>query len=114
MPRGTRPGSGIGSRYRALLMTHRSLEEKLQAEMRRPLPDAALVRRIKRRKLLVKDELAAIDRLLCFMHTSQADAASAQGHGQPRKAAQGARSAAKAAAYSRDPASPAPAADARI
>ena len=58
------PGSGLTSRYRALLLTHRSLEEKLTAEMRRPRPDAAVVRRIKRRKLSLKDEMASIDRLL--------------------------------------------------
>lgn len=65
--RKTIPGSGIASRYRALLMTHGSLEEKLDAEMKRPLPDAAMVSRIKRRKLSIKDELASIDRLIDAM-----------------------------------------------
>lgn len=58
------PGSGLTSRYRALLLSHRSLEEKLSAEMGRPQPDAAIVRRIKRRKLSLKDEMASIERLL--------------------------------------------------
>ena len=61
--RRTIPGSGIASRYRSLLMTHRSLDEKLEAELKRPLPDQSTVRRLKRRKLTVKDELASIQRL---------------------------------------------------
>lgn len=60
----TQPGAGIASRYRALLLTHHSLEEKLADELGRPLPDAAIVQRLKRRKLAIKDELAPIDRLL--------------------------------------------------
>jgi hypothetical protein len=64
-----RPGSGIASRYRALLLTHGSLEEKLADEMTRPLPDAGRLRLLKRRKLLVKDELASIERLLAATRT---------------------------------------------
>ena len=67
--RRTLPGSGVASRYRSLLMTHRSLDEKLEAEMKRPLPDQAIVRRLKRRKLTVKDELASIQRLFEAMST---------------------------------------------
>lgn len=62
--RRTRPGSGIASRYRALLLTHGSLEEKLAEELKRPVPDFAAVQRLKRRKLAIKDELASIDHLL--------------------------------------------------
>ncbi len=62
--RKTQPGTGIASRYRALLLTHRSLDEKLESELRRPLPDTSTVRRLKRRKLSIKDELASINRLL--------------------------------------------------
>ena len=64
MERKTRPGSGIASRYRALLLTHSSLEEKLAEEQKRPVPDFAAVQRLKRRKLALKDELASIDHLL--------------------------------------------------
>ena len=67
----TRPGSGIASRYRALLLTHNSLEEKLTDELKRPLPDAATVQRLKRRKLAIKDELASIDRLFDAIGASQ-------------------------------------------
>ncbi len=69
--RKTYPGSGIASRFRALLMTHRSLEEKLEAEMKRPLPDTAVLRRLKRRKLSIKDELEGIQRLLEAMRTTR-------------------------------------------
>lgn len=67
--RRTLPGSGIASRYRSLLMTHRSLDEKLESELKRPLPDQSIVRRLKRRKLTVKDELASIQRLFEAMAT---------------------------------------------
>ena len=55
---------GVFNHYRALAQTHRSLEEKLAAEVRRPAPDNQLIRRIKKRKLLIKDEMAGIERLL--------------------------------------------------
>lgn len=55
---------GVFNHYRALAQTHRSLEEKLAAEVRRPAPDNQLIRRIKKRKLLIKDEIAGIERLL--------------------------------------------------
>ena len=56
--------ASIFNRYRALAQTHQSLEEKLEAETGRPAPDDQLIRRIKKRKLLVKDEMASIERLL--------------------------------------------------
>ncbi|NIA69791.1 YdcH family protein [Pelagibius litoralis] len=68
--RKTYPGSGVASRFRALLLTHRSLEEKLETELKRPLPDTATLRRLKRRKLTIKDELEAIQRLLEAMRTA--------------------------------------------
>lgn len=40
---------------------HRELEEALSEECRRPLPDAATTRTLKRRKLLIKDELARLE-----------------------------------------------------
>ena len=67
----TRPGSGIASRYRALLLTHKSLDEKLEEELKRPLPDTSIVRRLKRRKLSIKDELASIQRLFEAMGARQ-------------------------------------------
>lgn len=60
----THPGPGMASRYGALRLTHGSLDEKLADELQRPRPDAAVVQRLKRRKLAIKDELAAIDRML--------------------------------------------------
>lgn len=62
--RRTYSGSGMAGRYRALRLTHGSLDEKLADELRRPRPDAGVVQRLKRRKLAIKDELAAIERLL--------------------------------------------------
>lgn len=56
--------TSVFNRYRALVQIHRSLEEKLDAETGRPAPDDQLIRRIKKRKLLIKDEMAGIERLL--------------------------------------------------
>ena len=58
---------GLADRYRALRVAHARLEEKVTAEMERPLPDTTAIQRLKRRKLLVKDEMAAIERLLAVL-----------------------------------------------
>lgn len=55
---------GIRARFEALELTHASLEEKIDSEMARPCPDDALLRRLKRRKLVIKDELEAIRLLM--------------------------------------------------
>jgi hypothetical protein len=41
----------------ALSQRHRSIEGQLEEEMRRPLPDAAVIARLKREKLKVKDAI---------------------------------------------------------
>ena len=40
---------------------HRELEAELSEENQRPLPDAATTQSLKRRKLLIKDELARLE-----------------------------------------------------
>jgi hypothetical protein len=52
------------SRYDALLEKHRRIEIELATEMKRPLPNAFVVQRLKRRKLLVKDEIDSWERLI--------------------------------------------------
>lgn len=46
------------NRYESLMTKHRDLEAALAAEMKRPLPDTLVVQKLKRTKLVVKDELA--------------------------------------------------------
>jgi hypothetical protein len=41
----------------ALSQRHRSIEGQIAAEMRRPMPDAATITRLKREKLKVKDAI---------------------------------------------------------
>ena len=48
----------IENRYDALIERHRRIEAKLAAELKRPLPDSLALQRLKREKLLVKDEIA--------------------------------------------------------
>ncbi len=82
----TASGRGIFNRYRALAQTHRSLEEKLAAEGRRPAPEQQLIRQIKKRKLLSKDEMAGIERLLeaidARTETETAEIIPLQAHGR--------------------------------
>lgn len=42
----------------ALAAKHAGLEQRLHDELRRPMPDAALVASLKKQKLRVKEELA--------------------------------------------------------
>jgi len=51
------------SHYDALLTKHRALDGRLKEELRRPLPDSFAVQRLKRQKLLVKDELESWEQL---------------------------------------------------
>jgi hypothetical protein len=44
-------------RLEALSQRHRTIEGEIAAEMRRPLPDAAMIARLKREKLKVKDAI---------------------------------------------------------
>ena len=54
----------IENRYDALIEKHRRIAAKLTAEVRRPLPDRFAVQRLKRQKLLVKDEIESWERLM--------------------------------------------------
>ena len=55
----------LENRYDALIEKHRKIELSLAAELKRPMPDSFAVQRLKRQKLLVKDEIDAWERLLC-------------------------------------------------
>ena len=54
----------IENRYDKLIDEHRLIEAKLAAEMKRPLPDGFVLQRLKRKKLLLKDEIESWERLL--------------------------------------------------
>ena len=54
----------IENRYDALVEKHRKIEAQLAAEMKRPLPSSFVLQRLKRKKLLVRDEIASWERLL--------------------------------------------------
>lgn len=47
-------------RIQSLKDKHAELERKLEDEESRPLPDGVLLHQIKREKLAIKDELAAL------------------------------------------------------
>ena len=55
----------LENRYDALIEKHRRIEVSLAAEMKRPLPNSFVLQRLKRQKLLVKDEIDSWERLLC-------------------------------------------------
>lgn len=53
-----------GTRYYSLLGRHRGIEQRLDAEMKRPLPDSLAVQELKREKLRLRDEMEALEYLL--------------------------------------------------
>ncbi len=53
----------LGDKYGALIERHRGLEAEIAAEMKRPMPDSMLLQRLKRQKLLLKDEIESWERL---------------------------------------------------
>lgn len=55
------PGHGLSARAEALAKRHALIDRYLADEMRRPLPNDAVLRNLKRRKLQLKDEIARID-----------------------------------------------------
>lgn len=48
------------SHVAALQAKHRGLEARLQEELNRPAPDEAMVQSLKKRKLLIKEEIAGV------------------------------------------------------
>lgn len=59
----TAPKDSLLSRSRALARRHALVDGYLEDEMRRPLPNDAVLRNLKRRKLELKDEMARIEGL---------------------------------------------------
>ncbi len=55
---------GLETRYDALIEKHRTIEARLADEMKRPLPDSLVLQRLKRQKLLVKDDIQSWERLM--------------------------------------------------
>lgn len=53
----------IEDRMSALHQRHATLEAELREEMRRPIPNAMEVQRLKRRKLRVKDQMQILEGL---------------------------------------------------
>ena len=58
----------VGNKYDALLDKHRAIESQLLAEMKQPLPNTMAVQRLKRKKLLIKDEIESWERLMGAVH----------------------------------------------
>lgn len=56
--------TGLGRRLEALDARHRALESRIRDEMKRPLPEFLSLQALKRRKLVVKDEIEAIEGVL--------------------------------------------------
>ncbi|MGB3470686.1 MAG: DUF465 domain-containing protein [Erythrobacter sp.] len=52
--------SAIKSHVNALQSKHAGLEARLHEEMNRPVPDAATIQHLKKRKLALKEEIANI------------------------------------------------------
>lgn len=63
------------NRYEALVEKHRKMEAKLSAEMKRPLPNTLVVQRLKRQKLLVRDQIESWERLMAAVGVRQSEPA---------------------------------------
>lgn len=48
---------GYDARLQSLHTKHATLERTIDTEVRRPLPDAAMIAELKRQKLRIKDEI---------------------------------------------------------
>lgn len=55
-------GDALAPRLASLAAAHRTLEGEVKEELRRAAPDFARVASLKRRKLAIKDSLAALSR----------------------------------------------------
>lgn len=55
-------GPAIARRYDSLVRTHRELEDRIGRETARPAMNGLAMQEMKRRKLRVKDAIAAIER----------------------------------------------------
>lgn len=54
----------VENHYDALIEKHRKIESEIAAEMRRPLPSSFAIQRLKRQRLLLKDEIESWERLI--------------------------------------------------
>ncbi len=57
------------NQYTVLVEKHRSIEARLAAELKRPLPDSLAVQRLKREKLLLKEEIVSWEGLIRAVRT---------------------------------------------
>lgn len=54
------PGEGLMSKLMVLKQRHGQLQEEIDTEMRRPLPDPLIAQKLKRLRLRIKDEIECI------------------------------------------------------
>ncbi len=50
--------------YAALMNKHNAIDEQISREMKRPLPNTLNIQRLKRQKLLLKDQIESWKRLI--------------------------------------------------
>eukprot|EP01025_Chloroclados_australasicus_P017505 TRINITY_DN18937_c0_g2_i2.p2 TRINITY_DN18937_c0_g2~~TRINITY_DN18937_c0_g2_i2.p2 ORF type:complete len:137 (+),score=19.18 TRINITY_DN18937_c0_g2_i2:40-450(+) len=55
-----RPGEGLLAKLMVLKQRHGQLQEEIDTEMQRPLPDPMIAQRLKRIRLRIKDEIECI------------------------------------------------------
>lgn len=67
----------IDTRYEALIDKHARIEADLTSELKRPLPDSLVMQRLKRQKLLIRDEIEDWERLMAAIQVTPPRAAAA-------------------------------------
>lgn len=64
MPRTPSSTASLAARITALRKRHSDLESRIGRELSRPAPDSATLGRLKRHKLMIKDEMSRYEGLL--------------------------------------------------
>lgn len=59
-----KPAGGLMSKLMMLKQRHSQLQDEIDTEMRRPLPDPLIAQKLKRTRLRLKDEIECIDGVL--------------------------------------------------
>lgn len=64
MPNRPNAVTSLKGRVQALRRRHSELQQRIDSELSRPAPDSTILKRLKRRKLLIKDEMRRYDGVL--------------------------------------------------
>lgn len=65
--------------YSTLLQKHHSIDVEISREMKRPLPNTLIIQRLKRQKLLLRDQIESWKRLMLVVRAPLSEGADGVG-----------------------------------